>query len=228
MSKIVDELKIEKQIVSKDHYFYCIDISQIDHDYLLGKLKNLPIDEQRRFVAYRNGMARRMFLCSRLVIREELGHFGVPYNSKIKKNENGKPYSKYYSMYVRFSVSHSGNKLIIGFSHNSIGVDVEQKVSWTPGEIMEYANIVFHPDEIKMFNGLTVDEVHDLYTRLWVAKESYVKFTGEGAGLDTRHFCVCNPESEWPTIKGVKENIQTLVRKTDDDYYYAVTVEKND
>lgn len=224
MSRLVNDLKIEKQIISKDNYFYCVDISTIDRDYLLGKLKDLPINEQRRFVAYRNGMARRMFLASRLIIREELGYFGVPYNSKIQKNEFGKPYSKYYSMYVRFSVSHSGNKLIVGFSHNSIGVDVEQKVSWTPGEIMEYANIVFHPDEIKMFNGKTVEEVHDIYTRLWVVKESYVKYKGVGSGMDTRTFCVCNPESEYPEIKGIDEKVKTVLRKTDDDYYYAVTI----
>ena len=227
MSKLIENFGIKKQELGRDSYFYCIDVNRVDKNYLLEKLKNLPIDEQRRYVAYRSGIARKMFLCSRTVFREEFGHFGVPFYSKIKRSEYGKPYSKYYSMYVRFSVSHSGEKLIVGFSHSYIGVDVEKLVPWSKDEIMEYAHIVFHPHEIKLFDGLNLEESQHLYTRLWVIKESYVKFKGVGAGMDTRTFYVEDPYLERPKIKGLKENVQTLCGKTHDDYFYAVCLEKD-
>ena len=87
---------------------------------------------------------------------------------------------------LHFSVSHSGDLFLCAVCSAPVGVDVERH------KACDFAGIArrfFHPDE---YAYLEANHYRDFFT-IWSAKESYVKYTGEG--IDDRF-------SQFSTVSG--------------------------
>ncbi len=97
--------------------------------------------------------------------------FNLPYPSKMIKGGKGKPYfSGREDLF--FSLSHSGNLLVVGVSAVVVGVDLQQHRKANCSAI---ARRFFHPDETAF-----LEQNLSCFFDVWAAKESYVKYTGEG------------------------------------------------
>ena len=97
---------------------------------------------------------------------------------------------------LHFSLSHSGDWWLCAFFPRPVGLDVQVHRSFSPPQVL--SRRFFHPrDDAFLAQGGYRD-----FFPLWSAKESYVKFTGQGLYLDPERFSVVSPEGEFPRIPG--------------------------
>ena len=102
----------------------------------------------------------------------------------IKVTSNGKPYLiGEERMY--FNLSHSEGMVMCAIADKEVGCDVERKA----GLDRELAEYVMTAYEIGKIYGLERDtEQQEMFFRLWTLKESYMKATGLGIGLEPKSF----------------------------------------
>lgn len=100
--------------------------------------------------------------------------------------ELGKPYFPDFPE-IEFSVSHTRKSLCVAFSTHPVGVDIEflDRRVRSAGLAERY----FHPAEADFIRNQDDAERDSAFLRLWTAKESCVKLTGEGIyrGLSKCH-----------------------------------------
>lgn len=101
---------------------------------------------------------------------------------QIRRAEKGKPYVEGVKG-VYFNLSHSGDYVVCAFSDDEVGVDVEKIGKPYEGIVHRF----FHPNEIKRWENAT-DDKSDLFYRIWVAKESYLKYLGTGLSQSLASF----------------------------------------
>lgn len=156
----------------------------------IGLLSRLPDDEQEKYHRYRKKADRDMFLCARMILREDMvRELSVAYDVPLSYTSYQKPYLPGYPDY-RFNISHSAETVAIGFSRYPVGVDIEQIPSFPGEEIMRMAHAVFHPDEIAWLQQYGDEGRRYCFTRLWTLKESFIKAIGTGFYLDTKQFAL--------------------------------------
>ena len=88
----------------------------------------------------------------------------------IYKNEHGKPYCEYG---IFFSISHSDNFIVIAFSNDEIGVDIECKRKINP----KLLHKCFNECDFEFVDKSKFDSS---FLRLWTTKEAYFKLIGTG------------------------------------------------
>jgi Phosphopantetheinyl transferase len=84
---------------------------------------------------------------------------------------------------LHFSVSHSGQYWGCAISGQPIGLDIQKKSNQYQRGIAER---FFHPDECRYL----LEREFDGFFDIWAAKESYVKYSGQGIGDDFSSFSV--------------------------------------
>lgn len=97
---------------------------------------------------------------------------------------------------VGFSVSHSGAYWVCAVSEQELGVDLQKTACKLHNDI---AARFFHPDEAAYAAGGT-----EAFFEVWTAKESYVKFTGEGIGGRFSQFSVVDGGALRHELDGVR------------------------
>ena len=99
-----------------------------------------------------------------------------PIELAMDYGKKGKPYLREYPLF--FNLSHSGEYVVCAVSDREIGVDI-QKCSDT--NVMRIAKRFFSEEECRALEASeTVEERRQSFFRLWVRKEAYGKFLGEG------------------------------------------------
>lgn len=100
----------------------------------------------------------------------------------LSRTERGKPYLP-GTPSVQFSVSHSGGYYVCAVGDRAIGIDLQRH---TDCRRIALARRFFHPDEATY---LEQTDGADFF-RIWAAKESFVKCTGDGIAHRFRAFSV--------------------------------------
>lgn len=117
----------------------------------------------------------------------------------LASGTHGKPYFP-DAPQLQFSISHSGAYWLCAFSAAPVGLDVQQHRDCQKQAL---ARRFFSPAEQAFLERTS----HAPFFDLWCAKESYLKFTGEGlSGLEA--VCTVSPEGGFPSVPGV--NLQLL------------------
>jgi len=127
--------------------------------------------------------------------------------SDFSIQQNGKPVvsgGKY------FSISHSGSYVVVAFSNDEIGVDIELQKSIPIDELLHH----FHPEEVRFICGQS--DKQEAFHRIWTRKEAFLKAKGTGLLQGTVH-ANCQPDQLSDTIDW---EIRTLVFQTG----YALSV----
>ena len=106
---------------------------------------------------------------------------------RILRTPQGKPYFP-EAPELHFSVSHSGAYWACAFSDAPVGLDIQMHQH---NSYERLANRFFHPEEAAYLAAKAFSP--EAFFRIWTAKESYLKRTGEGlpGGLST--FSVLSP-----------------------------------
>ncbi len=97
------------------------------------------------------------------------------YSGKVLRTQFGKPYLEKDFLYT--SVTHTSDVLIVGVSHKSFGIDCESKsrLIKNPERII---NRFFTENEKRFI--LSSKDKHKAFLEIWVKKEAYLKYTGDG------------------------------------------------
>ena len=124
------------------------------------------------------------------LIRESLkdyisGHSLPSYNGTIKRTDLGKPYIDYP---LHLGVTHTDDIVLIGIDENGFGIDCE-KANRVVGRYDSIMKKFFTVAEQKSVSENK--DKHGAFLDIWVKKEAFVKFTGEGisgmSGCDVTH-----------------------------------------
>ena len=141
----------------------------------------LSPDEQSRAAGIRREAAAHEFIASRGVTRELLAlDCGcAPGDIAIGTDAHGKPRLEHPRPGMAFNLSHSGGFCALATGGVArVGVDIET-VRPTVGDLTAS---VFTPREAIRYAAIAPSEQMRAFFRAWVAKEAYLKATGEGLG----------------------------------------------
>ena len=103
-----------------------------------------------------------------------LGYSLPPYNGEIKRTDLGKPYIDYP---LCIGVTHTDETVIIALNKNSFGIDAEKATRSMARQ--ESISKRFFTENERRFIEESSDK-QGAFLEIWVKKEAYVKFTGEG------------------------------------------------
>lgn len=150
----------------------------------------LSLDEKERASKYRFEKDRSVYITAKFLLRSLLGHYlkANPKEIAFEYSEFGRP-SCLKSIDLDFNVSHSGNRIIIGFSkEQTIGVDIEKiKTDFDP---LNLAKNFFSREEITALSQTKESDVFQAFYRCWTRKESFIKAVGEGLSYPLDSFAV--------------------------------------
>nr|WP_315023302.1 4'-phosphopantetheinyl transferase superfamily protein [uncultured Aminipila sp.] len=106
----------------------------------------------------------------------------------IKCGKHGKPY--FENIPVCFSISHSGEIWVCLMADFNVGMDIQ---IYKQLKYEKVAQRFFQENEVKYINEQGIDA----FFQVWVRKEAYVKYTGNGfANEGFSNFSVVNKENE--------------------------------
>ena len=169
-------------------------------------LKSLPAPERSgaQGHARQKGLSRRFLEETADAYLERLGRKERTGGWQIGEGERGKPFFAGHPE-VCFSISHSGSLWCCAFSAAPVGLDIqalgfgrkdsapqEERLRIRTGRI---ADCFFHPWERAWLR-----EGGDFFS-VWAAKESYVKYTGEGMGRRFDSFAVADENGLLASVK---------------------------
>ena len=86
-----------------------------------------------------------------------------------------------------FSVTHSGELVLIAVADVPVGVDAE---CWRKSDWSDLAERFFHESETRWINGCPPESQDERFFRLWTMKEAYLKGLGVGLGRALDSFSV--------------------------------------
>lgn len=154
-------------------------------------LERLPAGRREKLLRMKKDEERYRSLGAGLLIAYGLYREGIlPEKQEIGLGAHGKP-ELFGNSGVHFNVSHAGDYVAAVVADSSVGIDIEKKRSLRPGVIRKCCT----EPERRWLEGQEDREA--AFLRLWTAKESYVKWSGEGltCPLDTVETCLCDMEN---------------------------------
>lgn len=132
-----------------------------------------------------NEYDRKQHKSDALIIRcieKYAGNQGITLDGEIAiHRDKGKPYTN--AMGIEFSVSHSQNIWACAVAQNPLGLDVQHR---NECEYEKIAKRFFHVAEYEYLKKNKFAQFH----KIWAAKESYVKYTGQGITQGLSSFSV--------------------------------------
>lgn len=198
-----------------------IDVWRINMTTLVPHLsdlqKLLDLQETEKTQRYHQEKDRQSRIISRAVLRILLGRylatgpkeirFQLDYNKKLLlQNISAKN--------LHFNVSHSGDWILIAFSINPIGVDVEQiNTSFTYQNLLDFS---FSLEE-KNYLESGINQ-HKNFYKLWTRKEALLKATGKGLIDDLISI---------PSLDGIHQNPEHIIGSAESWQITSFEVDKN-
>ena len=148
------------------------------------------VSEERKKKAdrYRDKEDSKRCVVAELLLRAALQDTRQIRMPSIEYGTYGKPYVKAVDDFY-YNLSHSGTWVVLGYSNNEVGVDIEQ-VCMTEGR-KQIAAMSFTPEEQKYIFEVNDEEENAIrFSRVWTAKESYLKYLGTGLNKWMNSFSV--------------------------------------
>ncbi|GAC1325530.1 MAG: hypothetical protein NVSMB25_24090 [Thermoleophilaceae bacterium] len=160
-------------------------------------------DELRRAANMRVEAGRRRFIVTRASLRLILGErlSSDPAELEFVRGANGKP-ALSPGAGLGFNVAHSGELALVALAAGGeVGIDIER--IQPRRDPMRVARRYFSPAECAAIEAVDGADRLDAFYRHWVAKEAYVKATGEGIAATLSAFTVeLGPSA---SIRGAEE-----------------------
>jgi 4'-phosphopantetheinyl transferase len=160
-----------------------VDAAQLD-------LSTLDGEERRRAAALRLPRDRLGYLAAHVLLRQLLGaRVGIAPEEVAYYREpclscggpHGRPELDRPPRPLHFSLSRSGDVVLIGIASALIGVDVEALPS---REAVNEVSALLHPAEREEIDSAAATQRPAVFARLWTRKEAYLKGVGIGVTHD--------------------------------------------
>ena len=166
-------------------------LNQPEEQYYWTLLNN---DEKQKADKFTRLELQNKYVKTRGVLRKILASYldKEPECIDIKMGEYGKPYLA--EGLVNFNLSHTGNKFVVAVGNvGDMGIDLEQHRNRK--NLVGLVKKCFSNEESIYWHSLSEIQKTQMFFRLWVRKEAFVKAVGRGIALGLEH-CVVNPESQ--------------------------------
>ncbi|WP_203257044.1 4'-phosphopantetheinyl transferase family protein [Hyunsoonleella ulvae] len=172
-----------------DFHLWLVDVN--DTEVLLETLSSfLSNEELHKAEKFKFEKDRKVSIISRGVLRLLLSKYlnTNPSNIKFIYGQYGKPIVTNKEN-ITFNVSHSSNKIIIGFTKGyDIGVDVELiKYNF---DLVNIAENFFSKSEINLLSKFQPKDYPIGFYRCWTRKESFIKAKSKGLSFPLDSFSV--------------------------------------
>jgi 4'-phosphopantetheinyl transferase len=147
----------------------------------------LSSNERQRAGLFQKALDARRYVAARGSLRSLLGTYLMiePDRLQLTYDALGKPQLADEEAFVSFSVSHSDDWGLLGFSRgHRIGVDLE--CIRAEIDVKDLAKRFFSPNEFRKLRALPADKQREAFYCGWTRKEAYLKGRAEGLsyGLD--------------------------------------------
>ncbi|MDL2227711.1 4'-phosphopantetheinyl transferase superfamily protein [Odoribacter sp. OttesenSCG-928-L07] len=171
-----------------------------------------------------NEKLRSQSATARFLIRKYLKeNFSNNYKEfRIDLESNGKPFFRNTDS-LSFSISHSGEQIVVLLSKSKCGIDIESVKNYRK----EIAKRFFHKTEFEYLESIndTKKQAEEFY-RIWTVKEAVLKLTGKGisGGLSSfylngnGHIISKSDMTEKISVISEKQNINGIL------YYYSIAL----
>ena len=164
----------------------------------LGALRgsSLSPQEEERADAIIPGAPRDRFMAARRILRFALSKWRAtdPLELEIIPDENGKPYLVANDP-IHFSITHSSQRVAVAFSHNRVGIDLEQAREVDASAL---ASRFFSPKEAEW---IAQSEESYLFFKLWSCREAAIKGDGRGLSKLLSITSVCEPVGDASSLE---------------------------
>ena len=174
-----------------------VDVWSVDLSFdgldLQGFYQTLSGFERTKLLAFKQKLLANRYLAVRGVLRRILADYLKvgPSVLEFELSPFGKPYLKRSSLF--FNISHSGDCLLIAISDfDQIGIDLELIKS--RGNLLGLARRCFSLSELDFWLNLPIDAQEQVFYRMWVRKEAFVKAVGRGIVLGLNQCELCLPD----------------------------------
>lgn len=142
----------------------------------------------------------------------------------MEPSAQGKPYFPEYPE-IRFNYSHSRQGILCGLWDTEIGVDIERLIPWREKLVRR----ICHERERALLRKTAEEAACErLLTRIWTAKESYLKCVGTGIRVDlcTLDFsdCILGWQGEHICEKVISKETYCMAFSDGPDYGTAICV----
>ncbi|MFI5756867.1 4'-phosphopantetheinyl transferase family protein [Streptomyces sp. NPDC051569] len=168
-----------------------LDLARLDESAPgLLDLSVLDAQERQRVQGFVHAKDRLRYAVAHTALRRILGAcVGAPARDIVLVREtcpccggpHGRPALADAPFPLHFSLSHGGDRVLIGLATVAVGVDVEPEATpETSGELIP----ALHPAEQAELAAVPQERRGAAFTRLWARKEAYLKGIGTGLGRD--------------------------------------------
>ncbi len=152
----------------------------IPKELLARMLSVLPPERKEKALKFRHAIDQKQsatgYLLLTLALRDE---YGIREHPLLSYGKNGKPWLATYP-HIHFNISHCKRAVACAVSTANVGIDVEC-VDFFETSLAER---ICDGQELAVI--MAADRPDIAFTKLWTAKESVLKFTGEGLRDDIR------------------------------------------
>lgn len=192
-------MTINSSFISKNEIAYWdIDLEKINSLYFAHFYQSLSEENKIRASAFSREKDRNLFVTAHYVLDRILKDvFKIHSHTHI--NQYGKPYIQDHP--IQFNISHTENRVLLGFSHQPIGIDIEKMIELTDLDLLIEHSM--HPDEISILNTFDPSQKIQLFYDLWTKKEAVVKAMGIGLGKELNSFSLksIQEDSSWSAFE---------------------------
>ena len=163
---------------------YIADATVLKDEQLYRRLyTGLDVSRRAKADRFRFEKDKRLSVAAGALLQYALQMENV-WEPSIDVTSNGKPYLVGEES-LHFNLSHSEGMVMCAIAEKEVGCDVEKKAV-LDRRLAEY---VMTEHELDRIYGLEKDtEQQEMFFRLWTLKESYMKATGLGIGLEPKSF----------------------------------------
>lgn len=197
---------------------YIADVTILQDEKIYKKIY-ARLDEERRVKAdrFRFPKDRRLSVGAGALLMYALQKENIE-NVSIEVKQDGKPYLAGKEN-LFFNLSHSENMVMCAVADKEVGCDVERKTEFD-GALASY---VMTKQELQQIYGLESEaKQQEMFFRLWTLKESYMKATGLGIGLEPGTFGIAVEQENISVIPPVDERVFYFKEYyADDGYCYS-------
>ena len=197
---------------------YIADVTILQDEEIYKQLY-AHLDEERRVKTdrFRFPKDRRLSVGAGALLMYALQKENVG-NVSIEVKPTGKPYLAGKEN-LFFNLSHSENMVMCVVADKEVGCDVERRTEFDRA----LASYVMTKQELQQIYGLDSEaEQQEMFFRLWTLKESYMKATGFGIGLEPGTFGIKMEKGSISVIPPVDER-EFFFKEyyADDGYCYS-------
>ena len=163
--------------------YWDLDLGSIDSSYFAYFYQSISDQDRTRASSFAKEKDRNLFIAAHFALDSILKDiFQIP--PIVLVDQYGKPFIKDHP--IQFNISHTENRVLLGFSQQAIGIDIEKIIALPDLDLLiEYS---MHPDEIYFLNVQEPLQKLQLFYRLWTKKEALVKAMGIGLGKELSSF----------------------------------------